>query len=578
MSAPEHVAGESGSAGDAGRVWYDEVRRYTQELVSIRGVSPSRDENAVSAAIQRLLRAALDSTDGAACGFDPIPGDPWERANVWGVIPGASRRAVVLMGHLDTVDTGDYGALEPWAHDPDGLEARVETLAATTAGLSTDLAGHPGDWMFGRGAVDMKSGVAICIALMRHYAGLARGGRLPLTMIMLATPDEENESAGARQAARYLARLRAERGLTYAGAINTDFVAARYPGDDARPVYTGSIGKLLPCFFVAGRASHAGEPFAGMDANLLLAALVSEFDMNPAYCERVRGQTTPPPVTLRATDTKSLYNTQIPTGAMLYLNLLTMERTPGEALALLRAGAEDALARALARVADAADAFAALHGGPPPGWTGPQTGAVLAWDELRAEVAAKLGEESLSAALAAEWARWPAGVDKRTLASALVQRLWTLSGREGPAVILYFAPPWYPATPATPGPLLDALREVLAARPNDGLVEEEYFPLLSDMSYLRLDPAVDPNAIRAQTPTWREESADGALEPGAYGLPLEAMRALDMPVINIGPYGRDAHQRGERVLTSFSFETAPQVIADVIARLAERVGEQTSGE
>ena len=34
MSAPE-------------RVWYDEVRRYTRELVAIRGVSPSRDENTV---------------------------------------------------------------------------------------------------------------------------------------------------------------------------------------------------------------------------------------------------------------------------------------------------------------------------------------------------------------------------------------------------------------------------------------------------------------------------------------------------------------------------------------------------
>jgi arginine utilization protein RocB len=553
------------------RVWYDEVRRYTRELVAIRGVSPSRDENAVGAAIHHLLAAALDGTEGAEAGFDPLPGDSWERANVWGIIPGRTSRAVVLMGHFDTVDTADYGALEPWALDPDGLVARLETLSATTPGLPGDLATHPGDWLFGRGAADMKSGVAICLALMRHYASLAREGKLTLTIIMLATPDEENESAGARQAARHLARLRQTRGLTYAGAINTDFVTARFPGDDQRPVYTGSIGKLLPCFFAAGRAAHAGEPFAGIDANLLLAALISEFDMNPAYCERVRGQTTPPPVTLRATDTKTLYNTQIPTGATLYLNLLTLERTPAEALTLLRVGAEDALARCLTRVADAADAWEALHGSPPPGWSGPLTGAVLTWGELRAAVATRLGEVAVAAALAEEWGRWPAHVDQRTLAAALVQRLWTLSGREGPAIVVYFAPPWYPATPAVASQLLDALRDVLAARPADGLVEEEYFPLLSDMSYLRLDPAVDPTAIREQTPTWRDQPADGALWPGAYGLPLDAMRALDMPVINIGPYGRDAHQRGERVLASFSFETAPQIIVEVISRLASTV-------
>ncbi len=559
MSAPE-------------RVWYDEVRRYTRELVAIRGVSPSRDENDVGATIHRLLVEALGAAEGAAeAGFDPIPGDPWERANVWGIIPGQSPRAVVLMGHFDTVDTGDYGALEPWALDPDGLAERIDTLSATIPGLAADLAAHPDDWMFGRGVADMKSGVAICIALMRHYARLAREGHLPLTIIMLATPDEENESAGARQAARFLAGLRETRGLTYAGAINTDFIAARFPGDDKRPIYTGSIGKLLPCFYAVGRASHAGEPFAGVDANLLLAALVNEFDMNPAYCERVRGQTTPPPVTLRATDTKTLYNTQIPLGATLYLNMLTLERTPAEALAMLRAGTENALARALGHIAEAADSWEALHGGPPSGWAGPLTGAVTTWSELRAEVAARLGEETVAAALAEEWARWPADVDKRTLAGALVQRLWTLSGREGPAIVLYFAPPWYPATPGVTSPLLDALREVIAARPADRLVEEEYFPLLSDMSYLRLDPAVDPSAIREQTPTWRDEPPDGVLPPGAYSLPLDAMRALDMPVIDIGPYGRDPHQRGERALASFTFETVPQMVVEIIERLAERL-------
>lgn len=560
MSAPE-------------RVWYDEVRRYTRDLVAIRGVSPSRDENAVVAAIHRLLSAALAGTDSAESGLDPIPGDPWERANVWGIIPGQSRRAVVLMGHLDTVGTEDYGALEAWSLDPDGLEARLDTLAGVTPGLSADLAAHPGGWMLGRGAVDMKSGVAICIALMRHYAGLARAGQLPLTLIMLATPDEENESAGARQAARYLAQLRRERGLTLVGAINTDFVGPRFPGDDKRPVYTGSIGKLLPCFYAVGRSSHAGEPFAGVDANLLLAALVDEFDMNPDYCERVRGQTTPPPVTLRATDTKTVYNTQIPIGATLYLNLLTMERTPAEALALLREGATVALARALARIAEGARRWETLHGAPPPGWTGQLTGAVVTWDELRSEVAERLGVQAVATALAEERGRWPAQVDKRALAGALVQRLWTLSGRDGPAVVVYFAPPWYPAVPAASGPLLDALRAALTAHEADGLVEEEYFPLLSDMSYLWLDPAVDPAAIREQTPIWRDEGDQDALASGAYTLPLEAMRALDMPVINIGPYGRDAHQRGERVLMDFSFETAPQFITEVIAELARRIAD-----
>ncbi|HEX8998108.1 MAG TPA: M20/M25/M40 family metallo-hydrolase, partial [Ktedonobacterales bacterium] len=278
------------------RVWYDDVRRLTLALVAIRSVSPSAEENNVAAAIERLLGEDDLASAYTALGLDPIPGDPWGRANVYALVRGASAQVVTLLGHFDTVDTADYGALEPWALDPDGLRERLSALAATTPGIGEDEAVTPGDWMYGRGAVDMKSGVATCIALMRHYARLAREGKLPITVAFIGTPDEENESAGAREAARLLTRLRDEHRLTFAGAINTDYVTERFPGDDKRPVYTGSIGKLLPCFFAVGAASHVGEPFAGLDVNLLLAEIIGEVSMNPDYCESVRGQMTPPPV------------------------------------------------------------------------------------------------------------------------------------------------------------------------------------------------------------------------------------------------------------------------------------------
>ncbi|HEY7849847.1 MAG TPA: M20/M25/M40 family metallo-hydrolase, partial [Ktedonobacterales bacterium] len=505
------------------RAWYDEVRRHTLALVRIRSVSPSQQETDVGEAIVRQL--GEDELAGAysEIGLEPIAGDPWGRANAFALVRGRSERTVTLMGHFDTVDTADYGALEPWALDPDGLRERLDTLAAMTPGVREDEAAAPGDWMYGRGAADMKSGVAICITLMRHYARLAREGRLPLSVVMIATPDEENESAGAREAARLLARLCAAHGLTLAGAINTDYVSARFPADDRRPVYTGSVGKLLPCFFAVGQSSHAGEPFAGLDANLLLAEIIGEVSMNPAYCETVRGQTTPPPVTLRASDTKSVYNTQIPFAAYTYLNLLTLERTPAQSLAQMRAGAQAALTRTLERMRVAEQQWTLLHGAPPTGLRASRDGRACTWAELRAEVAARLGETALASALAEEWARWPAELDKRERCVRLVERLWTLSEREGPAVVVFYAPPFYPAVPAVPSPLLDALRETLAAHPEQRLVEEEFFPLLSDMSYLRLDPLVDATALRENMPTWRDDAGE---TPGAYSLPLEAMRAL----------------------------------------------------
>ena len=547
------------------RDWYAETRSHTLALVRLRSVSPSQQENDVARAIVRLLGDDGLTHAYDALGLESIPGDPWGRANAFAFVRGRSAQTVTLLGHFDTVDTADYGALEPWSLDPDGLRERLDALAALTPGLREDEAEAPGDWLYGRGAADMKSGVAICITLMRHYARLALEDKLPISVVMIATPDEENESAGAREAARLLARLRAEHGLTLAGAINTDYVSARFPGDDQRPVYTGSVGKLLPCFYVVGQASHAGEPFAGFDANLLQAELITELSMNTAYCETVRGQTTPPLVSLRATDTRTVYNTQLPFSAYVYFNLLTLERTPEQALERLREGAWRALHRALERVNVAEQQWTVAHGAPPTGMRARRDGAVTTWATLRTEVATRLGETSLASALAEEWARWPAEMDKRERCVRLVERLWTLSERAGPAIVLFYAPPYYPAVPAVPSPLLDALRQTLAAHPDQRLTEEEFFPLLSDMSYLRLDPRVDAAALRDNMPVWRD---DAATTPGAYSLPLEAMRSLDMPVINIGPYGRDLHQRGERVLMSFSFATAPRLIDATITRLA----------
>ncbi len=58
-----------------------------------------------------------------------------------------------------------------------------------------------------------------------------------------------------------------------------------------------------------------------------------------------------------------------------------------------------------------------------------------------------------------------------------------------------------------------------------------------------------------------------AARPGSYRLPFEAMRQLNLPVVNLGPYGKGAHQPGERVLMSYAFGELPQLVYEVIAHL-----------
>ncbi|HEX6818337.1 MAG TPA: M20/M25/M40 family metallo-hydrolase, partial [Ktedonobacterales bacterium] len=315
--------------------WYATVRAYTLRLVRIRGVSPALDENRVAEEALRILREDGLDTAYTESGLDPIAGDPYGRRNAYAFLRGASPRTLVLLGHIDTVGTEDYGPLEPYALDPEALAERLDELAHLAPEIVPDLEAHPGDWMFGRGAIDMKCGVAANLAVLRRLAEQSRSGALPLSVVVLATPDEENESAGVLQGVRFLLRLRERYGLEYVGAINTDYTTALYPGDPHRYIYTGSIGKLLPSFLVVGRESHVGDPFDGADANLLAAELIRDLSMCDDLCDESGGHLTPPPVTLHARDLKSHYDVQLPFQAYFYLNVLTYNTDPGELLTRL---------------------------------------------------------------------------------------------------------------------------------------------------------------------------------------------------------------------------------------------------
>jgi arginine utilization protein RocB len=544
--------------------WFTPTREYTLRLVGIRSVSPSAAENDVAREVVRILGEGGLEPAYAALGLDPIEGDQHGRANAFAFLRGESPRTVVLLGHIDTVPTADYGPLETYALDPMALRERRDTLAALTPGLAEEIARYGDGLFFGRGTVDMKAGVAANLAVMRALAERSRTAALPLSVALLATPDEENESAGVLQAVRFLLRLREDYGLEYLGAINTDYTTARYQDDPHHYVFTGTIGKLLPSFLVIGKESHVGDPFDGVDANLLAAELIADLSMNPDLCDVVRGQKAPPPVTLHAADLKVGYDVQLPFAASFYLNVLTLSSSPADVLDRLRERVRATMDRLLERVHGAEERWARLTADATPPHAR-RTGTVMTLAELRQATEARLGAQSASAELAAEAATFPATLDKRERSLRLAQRLWSLSGLSGPAVVLYYSPPYYPHVEAAPGSLQEAMTQVTEAHPSLRLQMVEFYPYISDMSYLRLDPGMDLTALKANMPLWSDDFPPAV---GAYSLPLDAIARLGLPTINLGPYGWGAHQRGERLLESYSFGVLPQLVIEVIERLA----------
>jgi arginine utilization protein RocB len=84
--------------------------------------------------------------------------------------------------------------------------------------------------------------------------------------------------------------------------------------------------------------------------------------------------------------------------------------------------------------------------------------------------------------------------------------------------------------------------------------KEPFFPGLSDMSYLGLPDNIDTHNLKANFPLWGDK----------YTIPLDSIASLNIPFMNIGPLGKDAHKYTERLCLSYSFDKAAKLIFEAV--------------
>jgi succinyl-diaminopimelate desuccinylase len=196
-----------------------DVVELTRTLVRFNTVNPPGNESACAAYIARLLEEVGLTTSA----HDSAAG----RTTIVARLDGScDAPALCFTGHLDTVPVGS----EPWLHDP--------------------FAGEVADGrVYGRGASDMKSGVAALVVAVRRLA------RLPdrPTVVLALTAGEETGCEGAFHL------VRTADVLDGVGAILVAEPTGNYP-------MLGHRGALWLEVRVRGRSAHGATPELGVSA------------------------------------------------------------------------------------------------------------------------------------------------------------------------------------------------------------------------------------------------------------------------------------------------------------------------
>jgi succinyl-diaminopimelate desuccinylase len=215
-----------------------------RDLVRCRSVTPA--EGGALGLIERLLGGAgfaVQRMTFAEPGAAPVE-------NLYARL-GASAPHLVFAGHTDVVPPGDEAG---WSHPP----------------FAGEIAG---DMLYGRGAVDMKGGVACALAAVLDH--LAAHGKPEGSLSFLITGDEEGVAVNGTTK---LLQWAADRGERFDHCILGEPSSAAEVGDTIK---VGRRGSLNGTITVSGRQGHVAYPQLAENPIRALAAVLTALMAEP---------------------------------------------------------------------------------------------------------------------------------------------------------------------------------------------------------------------------------------------------------------------------------------------------------
>ncbi|RYG73011.1 M20/M25/M40 family metallo-hydrolase [Lentibacillus lipolyticus] len=537
----------------------EQVEVITRHLVGINSINSTDGEAAIVEEIHRLLYTfPYFQRYADHLWIQNVKGDPTGRKNLFAFIEGSAqtKETVIYQAHIDTVGVEDFGLLKDQAFSPDALE---DFFRSYEYNEELRQEAQSGDWLFGRGALDMKSGAAVHIANLLYFS--EHPEELNGNILLVINGDEESEHKGITSALSELKRIQNKYHLEYVLAINTDFTTPLYDGDVNKYVYTGTAGKMLPSFFIYGREAHVGDTLAGIDPNFVAAKITERIHNNYELAETIPGEYVLPPTCLYQRDTKQQYTVQTAPSSQLYFNYFLFEATPEEALDQLLTETKIVCSETEEYMQKQFQAFVEKTGYPT---------RDLSWEievttyhafisyledkgiDTRAAIDRVLSESQTS--------------ELRELNFEIVSALQELDPNKKARVILFVAPPFLPHNYLKEESLRDqhikksieSVIEAVGEETGETFAVKKFFPYLADGSFLSSHETEEQlMPLLENMPEWEK----------LYNVPFATIKEFNLPSINMGVYGKDGHKWTERVYKPYSFETLPKLVRQTTTHL-----------
>lgn len=535
----------------------EKILSILKETVSIDSFSATENENKVSEYLYDYMKNMKYFEDKPNLfGNFKIEEDHLDRRVSYGLVRGKSSKTVVLMNHHDVVGIDDYGSIKDYAFDIEKLPEKIKEININAESLE-DL--NSGEWIFGRGAADMKGGLAIQLAYLEKYSETEeKEGNI----LFISVPDEESYSAGMRGAVKLLSRLKKEFDLEYSFLIDCE---PNFKVNGKHVVSLGTAGKCMPVILVQGQKSHICRCFDGLNPIGVLGEIFSRTELSLEFSDELEGEITVPPTWNYFKDMKVEYDVSIPIRACGYFSVISFYTSPDEILERLRRISVDSFEAYVSKMKMIYSEYKCknVHSSEREIEFRP---TVLSFDELMNIASEKDKEEFHSF-----YEKLYDDISKKIIKNEINYPQATIQIMDGvlnftgisyPVIVLGFAPPYYPALNSRKisgkGHIIDECYNLIRDYAHDNfnydLSYENYTVGLSDCSYCAVDKEFDYDRFSLNTPMW------GKL----YSIAFEDIEKLNIPSIIFGPWGKDYHQATERVNKESLTVIVPKLIEEIV--------------